>query len=165
MTICRYLSMYSYCWNTWRELWHWRADAKENVHLYSGGIHCPVQLYLMPLTSMTLGALNGGGEGSGTKLASSRLIRLIPLLGLTVITDILWLSSKGMPGLYAFILYGMSGNWFIFMPEPKHRAIKRYREAEVKLHTFLTLELDGGGWSYSHASHFYPGKVTAIIIR
>jgi len=34
--------------------------------------------------------------------------------------------------------------------------MKTYGAVEVKLHTFLTLELDGGEWSASCPAHWYP---------
>jgi len=44
----------------------------------------------------------------------------------------------------------------------KHHAIKICGGVEVELHTFLTLVLDTGEWSFACPSHFTPEQRTPV---
>jgi hypothetical protein len=41
----------------------------------------------------------------------------------------------------------------------QHYAMKMYGGVDINLHIFITLALDGGKWSASHASHLNPWKI------
>jgi len=43
--------------------------------------------------------------------------------------------------------------------------MKAYRGVEIELHSFLTLELDGGEWSASHPSRFIAGKEVQFTLE
>jgi len=49
------------------------------------------------------------------------------------------------------------------IPLPKHHVMKLYGEMEVKLHMFLSSELDGGEWSVSYSGHVTSGNRLPVI--
>jgi hypothetical protein len=77
---------------------------------------------------------------------------------------------KYIKGNYKVSLHVPPKRWKVklFLCSIKHNAMKKYGTAEVQLHAFLTLALDGGEWWASCPGHFTTSSlyvVQSIISR